>query len=225
MIEHSLRVLSQLPPDKSPALPLRQVEEANVALNSLYLNLRGALDNTAWAVTYRFPLVDEPSENNRRHRSFVSLFGSAFLKALSEKDPELSERLESLATWGRELATFRDPAAHRIPLYIPPSVVDEEGVTKIHRLDAEMAAAAEADDWEAFHSKMMEQWNAGTYRAWVTLSEQEGLKMVWLAALINRDLAGLLDALESVIAFIFAEGIHPLATNCSPLPKRTRRLS
>jgi len=47
MIEHCIPTLAQLPPDGSPALSLYKVEEVNVALNALFLNLRGCLDNSA----------------------------------------------------------------------------------------------------------------------------------------------------------------------------------
>jgi hypothetical protein len=224
MLEQSTRMLATLPPDHSPALSLAKVQEANVALNTLFLNIRGSLDNAAWALVHHLGLLVPTAEHLKKHRTFAQLFGTRFLRALSNRDPELAQRLEGMAAWGKELAAFRDPAAHRIPLYIPPSVLDESAAAKVAQIDKELTAAAESADWEEYHRCMEERWNAGRFRQLLALSEQQGLALVSLPVALNRDLTGLLDALELVVAFVFAEGARPLATNVGPLPKRVRLL-
>lgn len=220
MIEHCVLVLAGLPADGSKALGLYKVEEVNVALNALFLNLRGSLDNAAWALVHHFELVDQPSEADAKHRRFVSLFGKKFLRALGEHDEELASRLTAMSDWGLQLAAVRDPAAHRIPLYIPPSVLDEEGAAKARALDEQIAVAVAARDWDKMHVLSDERWNVGPFRWALTLSEQEGLAVVSLAKVLNRDLGGLLDAVELVARFVFAEDAWTSGVNCGPLPRR-----
>jgi hypothetical protein len=220
MLEHSIRVLSDLPPDGSDALSLHRVEEANVALNALYLNVRGALDNAAWALIHKVPLIDEPDEQNGDHRRFAHLLGKRFLQALLDHDAELASTLGELTAWGKNLADFRDPAAHRIPLYIPPSVLDESGAARVGDIDGAIEAAAASRDWSTFHERMMERWNTGSFQSVLMLSDQERLAMVNLRALLNRDLDNLLHALELVVAFAFAEGVRPVAYDVPAWPVR-----
>lgn len=220
MMEHSLTVLAKLPSAGSPALPLHQVESTNTSLNALYLNIRGSLDNTAWALTYHFRLLDSPDESQTKHRQFVNLFGERFLTALGERDHELASRLREHAPWGKQLAAVRDPAAHRIPLYIPPFVLDEAGAERVAMIDREMEEAAARGDMQAFHEAMTQRWNAGRFQPVIGLSEQEGLAVVFLPKVLNRDLGGLLDSLELVVAFTFAAKARTLASNCGPLPRR-----
>lgn len=222
MLEHSLLVLAKLPPDGSPALTLHQVEEVNVALNALYLNIRGSLDNSAWALTYHYHLIAKPDENRGADRQFVHLFGRSFLAALALKDAELAEKLEAMAKWGRELSKVRDPAAHRIPLFIPPSVLDSDGGARVAQIDRDMEDAASRGDFTDFHSLMAQRWNQGVFRPVVGMSEQEGLALFALPKVLNRDLGSMLTAIEYVVAFVFAENASPLSTNVAPLPRRNR---
>lgn len=220
MIQHSIVVLAKLPASGSEALPLHQVEEINVALNALYLNIRGILDNAAWALVHQLLLVENPNEQAAAHRRFTNLFGKKFLQVLAEKDKELAQRLDTLKDWGTHLARVRDPAAHRIPLYIPPSVLDESDVGRIAEIDRRMEDALQRQDWEAIHESMDERWNAGRFQQVLALSEQEGLRLVRLAGVLNRDLSGMFDALEVVTMYVFTHGRRPRATNCGPMPMR-----
>jgi hypothetical protein len=50
--------------------------------------------------------------------------------------------LEQHGHWASELAELRDPAAHRVPIYVPPSVItSQEQVDKFRRIEAQADAA------------------------------------------------------------------------------------
>ena len=98
-------------------------EELNVHLNSYYLNLRGALDNLAWAMKYEFDLLPEIDEQRVRGRSRCNLFGSEFQELLKRDHSQLAQMLFDLAYWQKELSNLRDPAAHRIPLTAVAGVI------------------------------------------------------------------------------------------------------
>jgi hypothetical protein len=220
MMEHALQVLADLPEAGAPALNLHEVGPPNVALNGLLLNVRGSLDNAAWALTHHYSLVPSPSEADSKHRTFVSLFGPKFLRALRRHDGELSERLKALSAWGRALAEVRDPAAHRIPLYIAPSVVDEAGAERIRVIDRAIEEAAAAKDWDRLRTLQRERWEQGAFHPVVTLWRQDGLGYGSLASLLDRDIGGMLDATELALRFTFAEDAWTVSTNNGPLPSR-----
>lgn len=94
----------------------------NIFLNSFYLNIFGALDNLAWAMQYEYAIVDGATEANKK-RNRISLFGKTFLRGLEKFENGISEPLTAHREWYQDLKKFRDPAAHRMPLYCPPRVV------------------------------------------------------------------------------------------------------
>jgi hypothetical protein len=50
--------------------------------------------------------------------------------------------LDQHGDWASELAEPRDPAAHRVPIYVPPSVItSQEQVEKFRRIEAQADAA------------------------------------------------------------------------------------
>lgn len=53
------------------------IDEMNVHLNSYYINLRGCMDNLAWALNYRFALV-AGTETDSSTRRKIDLFGKDF---------------------------------------------------------------------------------------------------------------------------------------------------
>jgi hypothetical protein len=91
--------------------------EAAIHLNAYYLNFRGAFDNLAWCLQYEWKVLDALNELSAT-RQDCGLWGKRFSAALHLKNAPLATALGSHAAWGRELANFRDPAAHRIPLLI-----------------------------------------------------------------------------------------------------------
>ncbi len=92
-----------------------ECETLNVALNSIYLHLRGVLDNFAWIIYYELQLT------NLKQRD-IDLLGNKFLNSL-ECDLNLKKDLEVRKNWLIDLKNKRDPVVHRLPLYIPAKFI------------------------------------------------------------------------------------------------------
>jgi hypothetical protein len=107
---------------KEPLSPYEATDCA-IHLNAYYLNLRGTLDNLTWVLQYEWQLLAGVSEDGGRERQACYLFGRVFFVALKSQRPALAFVLEQHGDWARELANLRDPAAHRIPIYVPPSLM------------------------------------------------------------------------------------------------------
>jgi hypothetical protein len=134
----SLRSLySLIQPDRKNPLPHDQVEQAAQDINVIYINIRGTLDNLAW---FLLPLVGG-KDATRLPPSRVSLFSGAFLSSLNS--PAVSEFMFGFRDWNRELSQKRDPAAHRIPLSVPPALLNEVEAKEFHELYEQHARAIE----------------------------------------------------------------------------------
>ena len=122
---------------KEPLSPYEATDSA-IHLNAYYLNLRGAMDNLAWVLQYEWQLLAEVTEDGISGRQDCNLFRSRFLVALKSLHSELASMLDQHKNWARELAELRDPAAHRVPIYVPPSVItSQELLEKFRHVEAQ----------------------------------------------------------------------------------------
>jgi hypothetical protein len=100
------------------------------------------LDNLAWVLQYEWQILAGVTEDGGRDRQACNLFGPRFLASLKSQHPRLASVLEQHGSWARELAELRDPAAHRVPIYVPPSVIaSQEQIDKFRRMEGQAEAA------------------------------------------------------------------------------------
>ncbi|WP_157209891.1 hypothetical protein [Marinimicrobium agarilyticum] len=107
--------------------PLEPHESTLAALhaNAFYVGIRGALDNLAWAAQFQFSLFSGVTEGGKG-RGKIDLFKDCFVEAVEERFRVLGEKLRAKQEWSQDFKKFRDPAAHRIPIYVPPGVVRKQ---------------------------------------------------------------------------------------------------
>ncbi len=135
----SLRqLLGLIPPDRTEPLPSDDVDEAARDLNVIYINIRGTLDNFAWSLVNLFG----EEKTQRLPPMKIDLFGNDFLNDANLR--EVAEFVNGFAEWNKELKARRDPAAHRIPLSVPPAVLNEAAQKEYARLSAEHTEVSNA---------------------------------------------------------------------------------
>jgi hypothetical protein len=100
--------------------------DALIHLNSFDVQLRGALDNIAWAFLHCLDLNVDEKNRNFRQKAYIQ--AKEFQTKVRIHDPALSDYLEKLLRWFDDLTAYRDPIAHRVPIYTPPSTVTQEEV-------------------------------------------------------------------------------------------------
>lgn len=116
-------------PDRDKPLQKEEHCELNIHLNSIYIHIHGVLDNLAWGYCHETKILGELKDINERDpntRRQVGLFTDCFTKAIKVDSVNLSKILENNKMWFLELRNFRDPVAHRLPLYAIPSILSEE---------------------------------------------------------------------------------------------------
>ncbi|MDH4379057.1 MAG: hypothetical protein QE263_04030 [Vampirovibrionales bacterium] len=116
-------IIQNIPVERSKPLSLNEVENLNIHLNTIYLHLKGALDNFCWAIVHQ---ALDPNAVRELSTQSVNLF--AYRKATLEVTPyflngtALYKAIERLKPWDKQIKSRRDPGAHRIPLTVPPSI-------------------------------------------------------------------------------------------------------
>ncbi len=165
------------PVSRKAPLSSEQTARASMALNTIYINIRGILDNFAWAVIEQ---AGGLAAGNLSH-SHVDLFGHRFSRVKAYGD--LPHKLSAVAAWSVEVKERRNPAAHRIPLAVIPALLNEEQAAEARHLTAQMFAPLRSGGLTASdHEKLMEQHEAlkakieglGTYRPLFVHMPSEG---------------------------------------------------
>jgi hypothetical protein len=100
------------PPEREDPLSDDEGADLNLHLNSIYLHIRGATDNIAWALALEHDVLGEAKEGDPSFQRRVGLFGKTFQNSLSMAYAEFAAALsEHLTTLG-DLPQLRDPVAH-----------------------------------------------------------------------------------------------------------------
>jgi hypothetical protein len=108
--------------------PLTHPEQQDLSrdINVLYMHTRGVLDNYAWCLLYETsPEAAQKIVAEDKGRQQVDLFHPKF-RSLCPAFADIERQINAHAEWNADLKQRRDPAAHRIPLYIPSSAITEE---------------------------------------------------------------------------------------------------
>jgi hypothetical protein len=180
--------------------------ELSIYVNAFYVNLCGALDNLAWALTYELSLLPQVLEEQRRTQRFVNLGSPEFATALSLRLPDVSAQLEKDRAWLRELKKFRDPAAHRLPLTVVAGVLDEADHQEATRLQDLAKAAATRGNSSAFFELQRQVHALGRFYPWLESPQAINGGIFHVPNLVASDQAFYVSlarmALESLIAAI-----------------------
>ncbi len=189
MVEQAALTLDEHLPIAGEPLDPHLSIELTANLNLIYLNIAASMDNLAWALAYQYELLENLDENHPSTWRFVGLLNGKFLRALQAIGlQKLVKELDSFSTWYSDVRSFRDPFAHRIPLYVPPSVYSENDIEERARLDKEAAEHFARDEDELGMEKMHEIRRLGTYMP-AFIAEGEQIKVYNLGLKITDDIA------------------------------------
>lgn len=126
---HCLRRIYEIsPPTRTNPLTHEEREDITVFLLTFLFNVSGIIDNLSWIWFYEKKICEK--EDPEKFKFKVHLFDKDFKKYLTD---EVKKELQIFNKWQNHIKNFRDPIAHRIPLYVIPYFLDEEGARK-HKL-------------------------------------------------------------------------------------------
>lgn len=148
-------VFSLYPPERSELLAREARYDLEISLHAFISHLVGVLDNMAWVFVF------ERSLNERIHKNDVGIFNK---KTQVHMKTEFREHLSSdeLTTWWKEYAkNYRDALAHRIPLYVAPSVLLPGDASLYEELERKISDAQLAGHWRRANDLQDEQERLG----------------------------------------------------------------
>jgi hypothetical protein len=129
-------IIFKVPPERNEPMTTDEVEEIARLLNAAYIDIRGVQDNYAWALLHL--AGRELIKKIDPYR--VSLFGKELLDA--KQFAFLVDLQKEFKDWNKTLKQRRDPVAHRIPLTMPPSFLNEQDVIRRRELETKWGEAS-----------------------------------------------------------------------------------
>ena len=175
------KVFEIFPPDRKDILNSDEVADLEIHLHAFVINVNGLLDNLAWVFVLERNLLEAVGG-----RIAVGLFKKETRAHLPE-DVQAYLMSEKIRDWHLTYAKeYRDALAHRIPLYIPPSVIDPKDAERHRQLDGEMFQAMLDGDIDLADSKKSEQAALESVCLTAVHSYSES-QMVWIHAQMVAD--------------------------------------
>jgi hypothetical protein len=150
-------ILDAVPVDRTTPLTRDEGRAVSRDLNTLYINIVGVIDNYAWVLRHEGGSAAVRALPANR----MGLFVKAFLK-----DPcfaPLAPRLKPFQAWFTELRSRRDPAAHQIPLYVPPTALDPEDLQSYRQIEAEITSLTPLQEFTRIDELNNEQERLGVF--------------------------------------------------------------
>ena len=155
-------VFDEIPPERA-GLPSRdELTDATINIQSFVFNVFGATDNLAWVWM---------AENGQKRGdgtpildTYVGL-GPKNVSVRGTLSQEFQDYLKTLDAWFGHMADLRHALAHRIPLYIPPYMIETKDEPAYREFEARMAEAAKKGDFKEYDRLSVEQLSLGRFPA------------------------------------------------------------
>jgi hypothetical protein len=150
-------ILEAVPVNRTTPLAGDEGRQISRDLNTIYINIVGVIDNYAWVIRHEMGSAAIRALPANRMGLFVKAF---------QKDPcfaSLAPRLHPFQAWFTELRSRRDPAAHQIPLYVPPTALDPENLQRYQQIAAEIASLTPLQEFSRINELNNEQERLGVF--------------------------------------------------------------
>ena len=161
-------VFRLLPPELEYVPDNEAIIDTTINIQSFLISVVGCCDNLAWIWVGERAITQK--DGSKLQAQMVSLRS----KVLIETYPDtLSTYIKECQKWLDYVKDFRDSLGHRIPLYIPPYIVDPKNVPTFQSLGATAVEALKRGEVEEFKRLEAEQEKLKFFRPWFTHSFRE----------------------------------------------------
>lgn len=145
-------------PERTEPLSCNEQIDLSREINILYINLRGILDNYAWCFMYE----QTPNLKKELHLRKISLFSKDFRKKCSAFH-KIKKGILAHDTWEKEVKERRDPVAHRIPLYVPHTIMTSNETERYSNSNIQYNEKLNNLDLEGANQLFNEMYRMGTF--------------------------------------------------------------
>jgi len=191
-------IFTIFPVERSEHLSKEELIDLNINLHAFFINIAGIFDNLGWVFVYENDLFGKAKEG-KIDRNGVGLF---IKKTQENLNPELRGYLDSnpIKSWHEDYSkNYRDSLAHRIPLYVPPSLLDKAGEKEFQEIEEQLQALdfSKALDRDKYDELRDKQRNLGNVSHIFAHSINEGSRPVFFHAQILADYLTVEEVIET----------------------------
>lgn len=165
------RLFELLPPNRVDLPDDDDLTDSAIFVQAFIFNVFGVIDNLASIWVSETGLTERNGKQLSRKAVGLLPGCTTLRKSLSD---DLQQYLTSLDGWFSYLASYRHALAHRVPLYIPPSVVIGDKRTLFTEIGRKIEEAAKRGDVRSYKELFKEQEALGVFRPWMCHSFNEG---------------------------------------------------
>ncbi len=153
-------MISIVHPERTQPLSHDEQQSLSRDINIIYMNIRGVLDNLAWSLVYeRQPNLITSNVLNRMQ---IGLFSQKYRTEL-DVYPTIANDIQVHDDWEKDVKERRDPVAHRIPLYVPHTIVTEDQAEQYNQYYEHFISATNTMDFEESDNALNQMHNIGTF--------------------------------------------------------------
>lgn len=195
-------IFTIFPCARSEHLSKEELADVGINLHAFFINIAGVFDNLGWVFVYENKLLGKPNEGKIR-RNGVGLFCSETQDHLTQ---ELRDYLNShtISTWHANYSkNYRDSLAHRIPLYVPPSLLDDAEAQEFRDIEQQIqeldfSKEADRDKYDGLYEA---QQKLGRVSRFFAHSLNEGSRPVYFHAQVLADFATIEEVIHKFIKY------------------------
>ncbi len=190
-------IFTTFPPVQVEHLSKEALTDTDINLHAFFINVAGIFDNLAWVFVYENDLLGK-SKEGKIPRNRIGLFNEETQKHLKA---ELRDYLntDSMKSWYESYSkSYRDSLAHRIPLYVPPSVLNKTQEKEYQNIEEQIQALgfSEVSDIDKRNALRDTQQSLGKASHFFAHSLSEGSRPVYLHAQVLADYATVEEVIE-----------------------------
>lgn len=149
-------IFSLFPVDRNNLLCREELIDVAINLHAFFVNIFGLLDNLAWVLIYEKKLAGIIDKKK------VGLFKKETKKYLPNKFCQYLDSPQMKLWHGQYLTNYRDALSHRIPLYVPPQILNTEQKKQLAQIDQEIINCYKTRDFNTIEKLRKQQMNIGT---------------------------------------------------------------
>jgi hypothetical protein len=191
-------VIFTVPADRDRPLKTGEARRLTRDLNTVYINIRGTLDNLCWSLLHT-SAVDKTTLPPVQ----IDLFARRLIIE-DQRFGAISDAIRHHSAWYEDLKTRRDPSAHRIPLYVPPQLVDPAEAAAYSELGAATWEAIGRKDFEAADRIMRDQEAIGQFVPWFLHDPEQAPIPIYPT--VSEDLRHMVQIFRTVDGFLVEHG-------------------
>ncbi len=168
-------VFETLPPTQVEPPPTELLSDVIINIQAFVFNVFGAVDNLAWIWVLEKSLTQDNGSPIPALKVGLGKKNTIVRRSFSNGFAEYLNRIDD---WFDYLENFRHALAHRIPLYVPPFIVDPTREAAYRDLEGRKNQAIARRDFIRYGRLSTEQTALGVFRPWIMHSFGEKARPV-----------------------------------------------